>query len=207
LRRKLKIQISKEEAAEIVREIFRKSLIEDIGWKTSRDGDAFAAFEELIEKGCDPTFLISRLGIVASAYDLDTWNGMTGFVGVRERKSALKRMRECASDLEKILGGVFGKAWFHSATDAGLPARLRDIANRIEEAARVVTPRTNMSSRAARADLVLHVESRTGGPCDRLLAAVLRPTFTECDAQNQKQWRLDNVHILVGLRLRKDERT
>jgi hypothetical protein len=190
-----KVRLSPGEFKAAVQAGFRHSLIESAGWRMPRDADAENAFDELVEKGCDSIFLASRLAILKDAHRFDTWDGLTGFADPDTLRTALKRLRVCAQDVDRLLGAVIGRALLQDSSAHTLATHLRDVADRVEKAVQVITPSRNLTGRAARADIVRHVEDRTGSPRDVLVAAVLDPALG-CDAGTQKQWRYENRRII-----------
>jgi len=190
-----KTGLSPREFKAAVQAGFRRSLVESAGWRMPRDADAVNAFDELVEKGCDAIFLASRLAELRDAHRSDTWEGLTGFDDPDSLRTALKRLRDCARDVDRLLGGVIGKALLQDSSAHTLAAYLRAVADRVEKAVQVITPSRNVTRRAARADIVRHVEDRTGNPRDVLVAAILDPAVG-CDAGMQKQWRYDNRRII-----------
>lgn len=192
-------RLSTGEIEQAVREGIQRSLIESAGWQIQRHRDAVNAFDELVEKHCDSAFLASRLAILKDAHRSDTWDGLTGFADPDSLRTVLKRLRVCAHDVERLRGGVIGKALLQNLPEHALPTNLRGLADRVEKAVKLIKPRTNLTQRAARADIVRHVRSRTGGPCDRLVAAILYPTLG-CDERAQGQWRHDNRGIIRAVR-------
>ncbi len=171
-------------------------LIEQVKWKKPRDRAAFEAFEKLVEQGCDRFFLVAMLSIIAEAPRHDTWEGLTGFSNSKALRTALKRMWVCANDLEKLLGAVIGKTFFQKPSEQGLPTQLRSFAHRVEE--KLTKPNRNVTSRAARASIVRHVEEKTGGPHDRLVADILYPALG-CNESAQNQWRQDNASMIAAI--------
>jgi hypothetical protein len=184
---------------EHVRDSLRGLLMESGRWHAQRDREAFTSFDTLVKKGCDPVFLVSRLIFLAEASRSDTWVGLTGFADLDTLRTALKRVRLCADDIDKMLGAVIAKASKQNPSQPGLPTNLRNLADHIEETARSITPRRNLTSRAARAEIVCHVEDQTGRPRDRLIASILYPVL-HCDERDQLQWRRDNSDIIFALR-------
>jgi hypothetical protein len=174
-------------------------LIEQVKWKKSRDHAAFDAFDKLEKKGCDPVFLVKMLSIIAEACRHDTWKGLTGFGNPDTLRTALKRLRVCADDVEKILGAVTGRALLQKPNEHALPADLRNLANRLEEIVGFIKPNRNLTGRAARGSIVRHVKDRTGAPHDRLVAQILNPTL-RCDESLQNQWRQDNAAVITAIR-------
>ena len=194
-----KARLSSGEIEQAVREGTQRSVIESAGWQIKRHRDALTAFDELVEKRCDSIFLASRLAILKDAHRSDTWDGLTGFADPDSLRTALKRLRVCAHDVDRLSGGVIGKALLQNLPEHALPTNLRILADRVEKAVKLIKPQTNLTRRAARADIVRHVKSRTGSPCDRLVAAILCPMLG-CDERAQNQWRHDNRRIIRAVR-------
>ena len=91
----------------------------------------------------------------------DAWEGLVGFADPDSLRRALKWLRISADDVERLLSGVIGKALPLSPSEHALLTNLRSLADRVEKAVQVITPSRNLTSRAARADIVRHVEDRT----------------------------------------------
>ena len=193
----------KSEAADLVESALHDAIFRLLSgqarWNKPKDDEAFNAFDELVKKGCDPVFLMSRLVVIAEAHRIDTWKGLTGFADSDRLQTALKRLRVCADDIEKLLGGAIGKAVLQDPSERILPSSLRNLAHQFGRTVRAIKPRHNLTSRVARRDIVRHVENRTGGPHDRLVAAILYPAL-RCDERTQSQWRHDNPQVLISVR-------
>jgi hypothetical protein len=173
-----------------------RALIEQVNWKRPRDRRAFEAFDELTKKGCDRFFLVAMLSIIAEAPRLDTWEGLTGFSNPKALGTALKRLWVCANDVEKLLGAVIGKAFLQKPSEQGLATQLRSFAHRVEK--KLTKPNRNVTGRAARGSIVRHVEEKTGGPHDRLVADILYPALG-CNESAQNQWRQDNASVIAAV--------
>jgi hypothetical protein len=183
---------------EALRKQLQRVLTDQVRWKKPRDRAAFDAFDKLEKKGCDPVFLVAMLGIIAEAPRHDTWEGLTGFRNPDSLRTALKRLRSCAEDVDRLLSGVIGKSLLQSPSDHLLPSTVCNMANRVEEMVQVITPRRNPTGRAARGSIVRHVEDRTGGPHDRLVADILYPTL-RCNTFAQNQWRQENSRLIAAI--------
>ncbi len=157
--------------------LFHHLLAALLRWNKRDHFEAFDAFDKLVKRGCDPVFLISMLWIIAGAHRDDSWLGLTGFADPRALKTALKRLRDCADDVEKLLGGVIGRSLFQAPSDRVLPTILRGLADRSGRTVRAVTPRTNLVSRAARARIVQHVKQKSDHYLDELVASILSPCW------------------------------
>lgn len=168
-----------------------------LGWNKRRHAEAFDAFDKLVKKGCDSWFLVSKLAILARAHRDDTWEELTGFADPRILRTALKRMRYCADDVEKLLAGAIGKSLFQTVSDRNLPTTLRTFADRLEPTVRAITPRRNVVRRAAQALIVRHVKERTTGYRDDLVARILSPALGQRDAVAQGQWRRDQAGLIA----------
>lgn len=191
-----------DERARIIEKALRDRLelilIEQVKWRKPRDRAAFEALHELEKQGCDPLRLVAMLGVIADAPLHDTWEGLTGFENPAGLRTALRRLRGCADDVDRLLSGVIGKSLLQSSSDHALPSTVRNMAKRVEEIVQTITPRRNLTGRAARASIVRHVKDRTGGPHDRLVADILYPSLG-CDTFAQNQWRQDNSPLIAAI--------
>lgn len=198
-----KTKISMQELRELLPAAIHGLLVEKARWRSPRDTAAFSAFDELVTMGCDSMFLLSMLVVLAETPRTDTWKGLTGFDNPDLLRTALKRLGTCAGDVERILGGAIGQGFLQSAAERELPVTLRRTADVIRTVAETITPEKNFTKSTARAEIVAHVLARTGQPRDRLVAAILSPTFS-CDERKQSQWRSDNSHFIFAALRTKD---
>jgi hypothetical protein len=195
-----RVRLSTGEIEQAVRQAIHRVLIESAGWRTNRNAEAFRAFDALVEMRCDPLFLASRLVILKEAHCADTWKGLTGFANPDTLRTALNRLRVCADDIDRFLSGMIGKnLLLQNPSDSALSASLRNLSDQLARTVRVIKPSTNLTKRGARGGIVRHVENRTGGPHDRLVAAILYPAL-RCDERTQSQWRHDNPQVLISVR-------
>jgi len=185
---------------EALRSALASFLTDKVGWKKPANHEAFDAFDTLVSKDCDGVFLASMLEILADVHRLDTWQGLYGFSNSDTLRTSLKRLRLCADDIEHLLGGVIGKSLLHKPSELVLSDHLRDVAGQFERVRKSIKPRNNLTGRAARAAIVLHVHDKTGSFNDELVARILSPALGTSDAVAQTVWRSENSALISLLR-------
>jgi hypothetical protein len=171
------------------------------------DESARKEFTLLVDRGCDRKYLLDLLAyLVRCDTTFDTHERLTAFP-TKTRMTALKRMRQCAEDIERLNRSrvsQFGRnepllvqSDGSSAFDS-LPGQLRAMADCVERLSRKLPPRKHLHQRLAKALLVSHVTLQIKKPCDQRVASLISAALDKADydAVRHRQWRRANAALI-----------
>jgi hypothetical protein len=165
--------------------------------------EATSAFCELVNLGCDPcTLLMCVAYLVEPARRADKSEKLMGF-HPKALKTVVKRMRQSAEDIERILGSQVGRLYLlvHAPGLRSLPSDLRLLASGVGDSARTIKPGTHLNRRVAIGMLVSNVMGTTGSPYDRQVSALISAAEDrdDYDEVGQRVWRGDNTDLIDAL--------
>lgn len=169
------------------------------------EGGLRTEFDQLVAAGCTADTLSMLLELLDSMRGEDRWESLTGF-GRRELGTVLKRMAQCAKDIERLKGSGIAHLLLAQAAEPikvhllVLPKVLHLYSDFVKSLAGEsgLQPRAKRNTNPARAILTQYVIQVTGQPHDNEVARLLSVVENRRDltAVSHKDWRSRQRELL-----------